>query len=864
MGIENYSREELIKELKNLRQKYDDLENKVSKKNFQLTERNKELSGIYRITQLINDPDQSVDSVLQEAIKILANSYLYPDISCGMLIWDQKEFITDNFEETPWKQSVRKELNKTKGILIIEIYYLKEMPSLDEGPFLNEERNLLETVAQELAVYLKRKLAEEQTSLNAQKFESVFNSVQDAIFIHDFEGNFLEVNDEACRRLNYNKDKLLTFKPMDIDKNSYAKIAPRVFKDLNVSGRYKGETIHITKDGTQIPTELNANKILFRGKPAILTVARNITERKEYEKELLDARNQAKESEALTKKSLANIQFLAESAMNFIDNSYEHDIYTFIGKKLNELNPKAHIFVNEIDYDQGIIETKSFESFNKDVINETLKNTGIQPIGQKYPYSDNLLTLSDGKVKKLDIGIHELTFGQVSKEVARSIEHQLQLESIYGVAFMLDQKIYANAFFLLPQDVDLQNIETIEGFVNIASLALKRRESDKKLIQAKEKAEENDRLKTAFLHNLSHEIRTPLNAILGFLDLLDSDNIEFQKKLEFIHYTKESGNKLLSIINDILDVSFMESNQIQLDSQEFSINNFLEDLGSQFKTKIETSHKNIDLKTHKCFSDGQDIIVSDPDLVHKIYSKLIDNSLKFTNEGFIEMGYKADGKENVVFYVRDTGIGVPNESKELIFERFRQLDDGMTRQFEGLGLGLSIAQGLVERLGGTIEFHSEENEGTTVLFKLPVRTREKQSSGEKNKDVLSVDLTEGTILVAEDDITNYSLIEEFLSDTKANIEHAENGSKAIDLYKRSGKIDLILMDIKMPVLDGIEAFKEIKKLNSHIPIIALTAYAYENDKKRLLDKGFDGYISKPVDQKDLIQMVEKVMADKQN
>jgi PAS domain S-box-containing protein len=675
MGFEKYSKAELIKELNKLKeelnrekQEKEEFHRKLSEQEVHLKERNKELGGIYQITQLINDPGRSVDSVLQESIKTLANSFLYPDISSGRLFWNNKSFTTEDFKETRWKQRVKIDLSHNQGYLIIEICYLEEMPELDEGPFLKEERHLLNTIARELAVYLDRKYAEKQTSLNAQKFESVFNSVQDAIFIHDFKGNFLEANEEACKRLNYSREELFSLTPMDVDEKSHAEKAPGILKHLKEHNRYKGETIHIAKDGRRIPTELNSTKILFEGKPAILTVARDITKRKEYEKELLDAKN---------------------------------------------------------------------------------------------------------------------------------------------------------------------------------------------------KAEESDNLKSAFLANLSHEIRTPLNAIIGFTDLLNDNDLDERKKKEFLSTIRKSGNKLLSIINDILDVSFIESDQVQISNQEFSMNEFLDEISLNTPFEIDAYNKDIELKTSKPLPKDQDVIVSDPKIIRQIYDKLIDNALKFTEKGYIEIGYKAEGKEKVAFYISDTGIGVPDESKDLIFERFRQLDNGITRQYEGLGLGLSIAKGLVNRLKGSIEFHSKEGEGSTVIFKVPARFSQEHLYKKTEKDVLPDLLPGRTILIAEDDITNYFLIEEFLSGTKAQIKHAENGSRALEMC-RKGEIDLILMDIKMPVLDGIEAFKEIKKIDTNIPVIALTAYAYENDKKRLLNQGFDGYLSKPVDQEELIQMVEEVMSREKN
>jgi PAS domain S-box-containing protein len=668
MGYEKYSKTELINELNKLRQEKEERKKKYSEQNFQLRERKKELGGIYQITQLINDPDQSVDSVLQKSIRILANSYLYPDMSCGRIVWNNKVFTTKDFKETKWKQKEKVDLSDNRSYLIIEIYYLKEMPEMNEGPFLKEERTLLNLVAQELAVFLNRRLAEKHTNLSAKKFISVFNSVQDAIFIHDFEGNFLEVNKEACSRLNYRKDELLSLTPMDIDEKSKVEKAPRIFKKLNESGCYKGETVHISKEGKKIPTELNSNKIVFEGKPAILTVARDITNRKQYEKELLDAKN---------------------------------------------------------------------------------------------------------------------------------------------------------------------------------------------------KAEESANLKSAFLANLSHEIRTPLNAIMGFTDLLNNEKLEEGKRKEFIYNVQQGGNKLLTIINDILDISFIDSEQVQINHQDFSLNELMDQINSETQAVIEATNKDIELKIYKHLNNGQDIVFSDLQIIKQIYDKLINNAIKFTAKGFIEIGYKLADKEHIAFFVSDTGIGVSEESKDLIFERFRQADNGIARKFEGLGLGLSIAKGLVDRLEGIIEFQSEENKGSTVLFKLPVRNYEKQSSKEEKKIDLPDILSNQTILIAEDDQINYSLIEEFLNETNVKIKHAENGSRAIELFK-TGKFDLILMDIKMPVLDGIEAFKQIKKINSNIPIVALTAYAYENDKKKLLDQGFDGYISKPVNQSELIHLIEEVLSIKEH
>jgi len=645
--------------LKAAKEKQNQLEQALADKDFQLKERNKELGGLYQITELINDPDNSPDFVLQEAINMLSASYLYPEFTCGRILYGEKKYVTDSFKETEWKHNFQVDLTKDKGKLTVEIYYLKELPTMDDGPFLKEEKELLETVARELATYLNRKEAEKETIQNAQQLETIFNSLQDAIFIHDYNGNMLEVNKMACDKLKYSKDELLRMTPMDIDEPEYASKAITLFNKIRENENFRGETVHVTKTGEKIPAEINAINIVYKGKPAILTIARDITERKNYEKNLLSA---------------------------------------------------------------------------------------------------------------------------------------------------------------------------------------------------KEKAEESTKLKSAFLANLSHEIRTPLNAILGFSDLLNNDDLERNKKQEFVEMIKNSGQKLLSIMDDILDMSFIESNQLQIEEQNFSLNKLIDELTSEINYKIENGGKIITCNAYKPFANGNDFIVSDYEKIKQIYTILLDNALKFTDEGTIEVGYKGNSEESFEFYVTDTGNGIPYESKDLVFERFRQLDQSITRKYEGLGLGLSIASGLARQLGGFIDFDSEINKGTTFTFTIPVKF-EKQEFSEEDQSVPVNDFSGKTILVAEDDMMNFLLVKEFLLETNANVQHAEDGQKAVELCEELNNVDLVIMDIKMPVLDGVEALKRIKKINHEIPIIAFTAHAYEKDKQKLLDKGFDEYISKPVKQEELLNLM---------
>lgn len=401
------------------------------------------------------------------------------------------------------------------------------------------------------------------------------------------------------------------------------------------------------------------------------------------------------------------------------------------------------------------------------------------------------------------------------------------------------------------------------AIITVARDITKRKQHENELFLAKEKAEESDNLKSSFLANLSHEIRTPLNAILGFSELLNANSLEADKRQLFIDTIKESGNKLLSVINDILDISFIESGQVQLDTQKFSLNSMIDDLWDKTRRTIDHTGKNIELKVNKYFADGEDYFVSDPAKIQQIYYKLLNNALKFTKTGYIEFGYDYSGEGHFNFYVKDTGIGVPGKSKSVVFERFRQLEGGMTRGFEGLGLGLSIARGLIHQLGGSIDLDSRVNEGTTITFQLPYQPDERHSP-KKEQAVFTNNVARKKILVAEDDLTNFLLVKEILIDAGNEIIHAEDGEKAVKICEKSDDIDLVLMDIKMPVMDGVEALSKIKASNPGIPVIALTAYAFENDKNKLLDEGFDGYLSKPIDQHELIQAIDEVVGTLSN
>jgi signal transduction histidine kinase len=378
------------------------------------------------------------------------------------------------------------------------------------------------------------------------------------------------------------------------------------------------------------------------------------------------------------------------------------------------------------------------------------------------------------------------------------------------------------------------------------------------LIAAKEKAEEADKLKTSFLANMSHEIRTPMNAIIGLSSFLSEPGITLEETKEFVEIINSSSRHLLTIIDDIVDISKIEAGQVSIASEKVDVNKLLRDIYILYEKTVGLKKINISLTCEHPEDSVQTI--TDESRVRQIICNLLNNAIKFTAKGEIEFGYFIKGKF-IEFFVRDTGIGIAREDQAIIFDRFRQLGPYNTRQYEGIGLGLSISKGLVEKMGGSIRVDSEEGKGSVFYFTLPY-SEISVSVSEKGRQrfTIGTPVWEGKkILIVEDDENNYSYIEKILISTKVSILHAWNGKEAVDLLRRHSDISLILMDLKMPVMDGIEATRVIKRIKPEIPVIAQTALAFDDDRPKAFDAGCDGYITKPFQRDGLLEMISRFL-----
>lgn len=388
-----------------------------------------------------------------------------------------------------------------------------------------------------------------------------------------------------------------------------------------------------------------------------------------------------------------------------------------------------------------------------------------------------------------------------------------------------------------------------------------RKNMESELNEAKEKAEENDSLKSAFLANMSHEIRTPMNGILGFAELLKKPELSESEKSQYIEVINKSGHRLINTLNDIVEISKIEAGVSIVDKQEVNINRKIEDLVQFFQP--EANNKEITLTLDALLPENHSTIFTDESKIESILTNLIKNALKYTDKGEIHIGCSLKGG-TVRFYVEDTGIGIPQKRQDAIFNRFEQADIGDKRAFEGSGLGLALTKSYVSMLNGSIGLESVEGKGSTFLvnlpFEQPLSENSKESKSGAVKDGPCLEDHHLKILVAEDDEASFLVLAIILKKIPCEVIHAYTGKQALDLAYKNPDLDVILMDIKMPEMDGYEATRQIREFNSKVNIIAQTAYALKGDQAKSLNAGINDYITKPVQEKALMEALKAAIA----
>jgi hypothetical protein len=428
--------------------------------------------------------------------------------------------------------------------------------------------------------------------------------------------------------------------------------------------------------------------------------------------------------------------------------------------------------------------------------------------------------------------------------------------NLIGMFAAYNIEYYARRDFFLNQKIDLQKDAVEEINRNLEIIV---EERTKELVEAKNKAEQSDRLKSAFLANMSHEIRTPMNAIVGFANFLTEAEDE-EERNECCQLIIENGNHLLSLINDIIDISKIEAGMLELSKSQFVLNDLIQEVLRIFKNVQNVKIKDLKISCNNGLDSTDSIIYSDRKRLKQILINLINNACKFTDQGYVEFGYNLHS-ELLIFYVKDTGRGIELEKQKFIFERFMQGALDNTPDHDGSGLGLAISKSFVKLFGGEIWFESEKGIGSVFYFTLQF---DRGIGSTYNQDKIKFEIMDDkwkdkVILIAEDVATNYILLQKFLRKTGATLIWAKNGQEAVDECRTNNNIDLVLMDIRMPIMNGIDATKQIKAINIDLPVIAQTAYAMDGDGERSRQAGCDDYISKPIILSEFMAMIEKYL-----
>jgi len=633
------------------------------------------------------------------------------------------------------------------------------------------------------------------------KFKSLFESLGDAVFVTKLggvnKGRILEVNSAAIRQTGYSRNELLK---INIIRDLYISGSGKINTEDWEKKLNKGEIVTTTekkrrKDNTSYWTEVIVAPIEFNGEKASLSINHDITDRRRAEETLLKSEN--------------NLRTIFNTMTDIV---FELD---YNGRYINIAPTATNLFFKPSE--------------------ETLGKT-LHEVFPK-PQADEFLKF-----------IHKC----LDENKETSIEYPL----------IIQDKEHWFEGRATPK--------TKDSILYIGRDITKRKQAERELIKAKEHAEESDRLKTAFLHNISHEIRTPMNGILGFIDLLKERDLTGEQQQEYIKVIDDSGLRMLNLINDLINISQVEAGQVELLLSDVNINEQIEKLCGIFKPEAEK--KGVLLLYKNALAKQEAIINTDQEKLYIVLINLIKNAIKYTNKGTIEVGYtlKKDTEPviteqgrsvEVEFYVKDTGIGIPVKRQQAIFDRFVQADIEDKNALEGAGLGLSISKAYVEMIGGKIGVESSEMEGSRFYFTIPYTIKPEENTIadiKSQKKNIESQMKNMKILIAEDveSVDKYLTI--VLKKISKEIFHSKTGIETIKCCRDNPDIDLILMDIKMPKMNGLEATIKIREFNKDVIIIAQTAYAFYHDREKAIEAGCNDYISKPFNKDKLFEIIENI------
>ncbi len=647
-----------------------------------------------------------------------------------------------------------------------------------------------------------------------QSYKDLIDNIKDTVWIVDEKGNLFDVNGEVTKQLGYTKEEILQLGVKGIDATLSEKDILHI-NDLILSGEPQMfEAVHRAKNGKLIPVEVNAGRVNYMGKQVAVCLARDISQRKRAE----------------------GFQHLLYEIASFSTGLGSFDeLLTLVRNELGKVMDATNFYV--------ALYNPSTENLDELIfVNEkySIHSWPVEGTLSGYVLKSGKSLLLNGDDRKEFLKINHIN------------EVKNPALSWIGVPLSGDQSslgVLVLQHYTDPNAYDTSNLQILETVAHELSVVIQRQRMINDLIQAKEKAEESDRLKTAFLANVSHEIRTPMNGILGFIEMLNDPETDPKDRAGYIDIVSKSGQRLLATIEDIIEISRIEAGLIELHDVETDLDETMDYQLSFFEAIAHEKGLTLELQQHLT---GQDAFIEiDSFKLDGILSNLLNNALKFTRSGGIYFGNTLKDNE-LLFYVKDTGIGIPKDRQEAIFQRFVQADLTSTRPYEGSGLGLAIVKAYLDKMGGRIWVESEPGKGSTFYFTLPYKPIS-PNVVEKTDIPHAKEVQDAiSILVADDDPISFTYLEILLKREGFLVYRASNGIEAVEMYKKHPYVDAILMDIKMPEMNGLDATRNIRKLNAQVPIIAQTAFAFVEDRENTLQAGCTDFLTKPTTSEQLL------------
>jgi PAS domain S-box-containing protein len=671
-----------------------------------------------------------------------------------------------------------------------------------------------------------RRKTEDLLKKSEDKYRKIFENVQDIFYQADIEGRIVEISPSIERYSGYKPEELIGTKVEDVYLDPLDRA--ELMKELASKGEVEDYIVRLkTKIGKEIFASANIH-ILPGPDGRMIGVEgslRDVSGR-------IIAEEKLKENEMLLRKQ--NEEY---AALNH-ELRWRNEQMQMINK---ELQQASDIFMNI----RTGLHIYHLEDLNDDT---TLRMIGVNPAGERLTgiSARDMLgnTLDENFPGLREKGIPQEYANVVRTKVAKQFD-----ELLYS-----DERVIEGAFtfnaFPLPDNCVCISFENVTEQYKTREAII---ESNRQLMEAKEKAEESDRLKSAFLANMSHEIRTPMNGIMGFSMMLADPMLTKETRDSYIRIVNSSCEQLLHIVNDIIDISKIEAGQIEVSESAFDLKILLNEVFTFYSPISREKGINLEIEESRCSLSGNSFIISDRIKLRQIFDNLLSNAVKFTPSGKIII--LCEIKDGFIrFKVEDTGIGIKPELQNVIFERFRQVESTFTKTYGGTGLGLAITKAYIEKLGGKITVRSEFGKGSVFSFKLPYKPASDLIVREENVSRFRPLDLGMTILVVEDEEINWLYLNEILKN-RVRVIRAVTGKEAIEQVKLNADIDIVLMDIKLPDINGLELTKIIKSINSKLKVIAQTAYALSGDRESVIAAGCSGYISKPVNRDELLNLI---------